>query len=58
MEAALFQAKRVADARKMAVEKIKEILNKNATCGNPFDGKTRLINVLMVNRELDSSGEK
>ena len=56
MEAALFQAGRVADARKMPVEKIKEILNKNAIRANPFGDETRLINVLMVNRELDSSG--
>lgn len=55
MEAALFQAGRVADARKMPVEKIKEMLNKNAIRANPFGDGTRLINVLMVNRELDSS---
>jgi len=58
MEAALFQARRVADARKMSIEKIKEILNKTAVRANPLGDETMLINVLMVNRELDSLNEK
>ena len=58
MEAALFQAGRVADARKMPVEKIEDILKKNAIRANPFGGDAMLINVLMVNRELDSLDAK
>lgn len=58
MNAALFQARRVADARNMSIEKIKEILNKNAIRDNPFGDETVLINVLMVNRELDSLNGK
>ena len=54
MKAALFQAKRVADSRNMSIDKIKEILNKNAFRANPLGDETMLINVLMVNRELDS----
>jgi K+-transporting ATPase ATPase C chain len=58
LAAALFQGRRVADARKMDIEKIEEILKKNAIRANPLGGKTMLINVLMVNRELDSLNEK
>ena len=58
MEAALFQAKRVANARKISIEKIEATLKKNSIRASPFGDDTMLINVLMVNRELDSSGEK
>ncbi len=58
MEAALFQAKRVADARKMSVEEIGGILKKNAVRANPPGGETMLVNVLMINRKLDSLNEK
>ena len=58
LEAALFQTARIANARKIPFERIEGILKKNAIRANPLGGDDMLINVLMVNRELDSLNDK
>ncbi|NTV98138.1 MAG: potassium-transporting ATPase subunit C [Chlorobiaceae bacterium] len=55
LEAARFQAPRVARARNLPVEKIAAVIDEQSSPKNIFSGSTRLVNVLRLNIALDQS---
>ncbi|NTU96284.1 MAG: potassium-transporting ATPase subunit KdpC [Chlorobiaceae bacterium] len=55
LEAARFQAPRVARARNLPVEKIKAVIEAQSSPNTIFSGSSRLVNVLGLNIALDQS---
>jgi K+-transporting ATPase ATPase C chain len=56
LDGAVFQAARVAEARGMAEADVRQLIERSAfSPGGPFTS-TRIVNVLVLNRQLDAMG--